>query len=495
MLRRDGANRGTATAKHSLMAAVLIVSFIVVSTPIVVVGVATAPGLYTYDSLVQLSQAQDRNYFDWNPPVMAAVWSFLISMTGSFSSLFWAQLCMLDCGLMLFAYVFWRSRLWGALIGLVAFSCSPFLLNFAGVVWKDVGMTFAFLIAFGVVAVAHILRRGTGFAAIVALPFVLYAVAVRYNALPAILPLFFMFIWISSNTNWPRRICLSVIGTVVAAAGVLIVVHLLVYDYLGATRQFPGQFIPLYDLAGLSVRTGTDLIPHFAKGQDFSMERLKAAYTPVTGDYLFREPSVLRASRDAVEVADVRQAWLHEIAGHPVIYLEHRWDVFCSLLRIGENRSFFIYVDRTLSETELRAHGEIPQRFAWSGATYAFIDYLVRATDKHTPAFRGWFWAAILVALSILGAVLASVSRRGPLAETSICLSCSGIFYMLPYFFVAPASDFRYLYWCVVSASLAGVIAIGMAVDHVSSLPFWARNHAMKGVPLNRKVTGYPLES
>jgi hypothetical protein len=453
--------------------AILPISFMMVLLPVCVVAIATAPGLYTIDSIVQLGQARTGQYSDWHPPMMAGVWSFLIFLTGSFSSLFWAQLCLYSAGLMLWAYAFWNTRLWGALIGLVVLSWSPFLLNFAGVVWKDVEMAFSLLVAFGIVAIAHIRGRSWAIISIFALPFIVYATGARHNALPAALPLFFMMIWFSCEIPRSWRICMSVVGTIAAAAAVFGTVYWISYDYLGAKKQYPGQYIALYDLAGLSVRTNTDLIPTEAKAKDFSMERLVAAYKPFAGDFLFYEPPVLQTSRDPNTIAAVRRVWLSEILEHPVVYLTHRWDLFRSLLRIGESGPFFAFVDAADSDKALRSIGEIGEKLPWSSVASALLGSMFTFANEHTPFFMGWFWAISLLAVTLVAGFLTACSRQKPLARMSLCLSCSGILYMLPYFFVVPTSDFRYLYWCVVSTSVAGVIVFGIAAERM--VFYWSR--------------------
>jgi VIT1/CCC1 family predicted Fe2+/Mn2+ transporter len=51
------------------------------------------------------------------------------------------------------------------------------------------------------------------------------------------------------------------------------------------------------------------------------------------------------------------------------------------------------------------------------------------------------------------------------MAEVAIGLSASGLLYLLPYFFAAPSSDFRYLYWSIVAANLSTVIVGGILIQ------------------------------
>jgi VIT1/CCC1 family predicted Fe2+/Mn2+ transporter len=68
------------------------------------------------------------------------------------------------------------------------------------------------------------------------------------------------------------------------------------------------------------------------------------------------------------------------------------------------------------------------------------------------------------------------------MAEVAIGLSASGLLYLLPYFFVAPSSDFRYLYWIIVAANLStaivGGILIQVTVEFLKSRESQARKEA-----------------
>jgi hypothetical protein len=79
----------------------------------------------------------------------------------------------------------------------------------------------------------------------------------------------------------------------------------------------------------------------------------------------------------------------------------------------------------------------------------------------HTYLFFGWPWLLVLVATFVTAIVL----RKRPLAEVAIGLSASGLLYLMPYFFAAPSSDFRYLYWSIVAANLSTVIVGGILIQ------------------------------
>ena len=74
-----------------------------------VVAVATAPGIYSPDSLGQLLEAQRGVYSDGHPPLMAGLWSLLLRVSGTAASLYWLHLGLLSSAFGLFALAFRRS--------------------------------------------------------------------------------------------------------------------------------------------------------------------------------------------------------------------------------------------------------------------------------------------------------------------------------------------------------------------------------------------------
>ena len=91
----------------------------------VMVAVATAPGIYSPDSVGQLSEAQRGVYSDGHPPLMAALWSLLLRITGTAASLYWLHFGLLLSAFLLFAFAFRRSNLPGAVWLLLPVACSP----------------------------------------------------------------------------------------------------------------------------------------------------------------------------------------------------------------------------------------------------------------------------------------------------------------------------------------------------------------------------------
>jgi hypothetical protein len=442
-----------------------------------VVVVATAPGIYSPDSLGQLLEAQRGVYSDGHPPLMAGLWSLLLRVSGTAATLYWLHLGLLSSAFVLFALAFRRSNLPGAVWLLLPAAFSPVILNFIGVLWKDVGLAVSLAFCFACVALSRAVRAEQIATLLVVLVVSFYAVGVRHNAAPALLPLLWLLLLpFFGQPGWRRSVgmaTLAIIGT-----GLLLVGGQLVsYQLLEAKRIHLEQALELYDLAAISVRSGADVIPDEAKRANFSSQALQAAYSPTSSSALiFRpDPAIsppLQLTENPQYLTIFRQAWEHAIINYPWAYLSHRGAVFASLLGIGRQTPFFATVDyRQQSATFEAGVGVLGdpavksidvgrpifgQRVAAS-VLMAFINWAA----KHTYLLFGWPWLLVLVATFVAAIVL----RKRPMAEVAIGLSASGLLYLLPYFFVAPSSDFRYLYWSIVAANLSTAVVGGILMQ------------------------------
>jgi hypothetical protein len=442
-----------------------------------VVAVATAPGIYSPDSVGQLREAQLGVYSDGHPPVMAGLWSLLLRVSGTAESLYWVQLGLLFSALVLFALAFRRSDLPGAVWLLLPAACSPAILNFIGVLWKDVGLAVSLAFCFACVALSRAARAGQITTLLVVLVVSLYAVGVRHNAAPAVLPLLWLLLLpFFPRPGWRRNMGIATVAVI--GTGLLLLGDRLVSYKLLEARQFHlEQAIELYDLAGISVISGADVIPEEAKRASFSPQALRAAYSPISSSPLiFRpDPAIsppLQLTEKPEDLKIFRQAWEHAIINYPWAYVSHRCAVFASLLRIGWQTPFFATVDYSQQSATFEAsvgvlgdpavksinvgHPIFGHRVAAS-LLMAFINWVA----VHTHLFFGWLWLLVL-GVTFVAAILL---RRRPLAEVAIGLSASGLLYLLPYFFAAPSSDFRYLYWSIVAANLSAVIVGGILIQ------------------------------
>ena len=460
-----------------------------------VVAVATAPGIYSPDSVGQLLEAQRGVYSDGHPPLMAGLWSLLLRVSGTAESLYWLHVGLLSSAFVLFALAFRRSDLPGAVWLLLPAACSPAILNFIGVLWKDVGLAVSLAFCFACVALSRAARAGQITTLLVVFVVSFYAVGVRHNALPAVLPL----LWLSLLPFFPRpgwRRNMGTATTALIGTGLLFVGgQLVAYQLLDARRIHLEQAIELFDLAGISVISGADVIPDQAKRANFSSQALRAAYSPISSSPLiFRpDPAIsppLQLTENPQYLPIFHQAWEHAIINYPWAYLSHRGAVFASLLGIGRQTPFFATVDyRQQSATFEASVGvlgdpavksiDVGRPIFGQRAAASLLMAFVNWAAAHTYLFFGWLWLLVLVAMFVAAIVL----RKRPMAEVAIGLSASGLLYLLPYFLAAPSSDFRYLYWSIVAANLSTVIIGGIlmqvTVEFLKSRESQARKEAV----------------
>ena len=437
-----------------------------------VVAVATAPGIYSPDSLGQLLQAQQGVYSDGHPPLMAGLWSLLLRVSGTAASLYWLHLGLLSSAFGLFALAFRRSGLPGAAWLLLSAACSPAILNFIGVLWKDVGLAVSLAFCFACIALSRATRAGQITTLLIVLVVSFYAVGIRYNAAPALLPLLWLLLLpFFGRPGWRRSVGVATLA-IAGTALLLVGGRLVTYQLLDAKRIHLEQAIELYDLAGISVISGADVIPDEAKSTNFSSQALRAAYSPNSSNSLiFRsDPAILpplQLTENPQYLTIFHHAWERAIVNNPWAYLSHRGAVFASLLG-----SFFATVDYRQQSATFEAGVVVlgdpavksidvgrpmfGQRIAAS-LLMAFINWAV----VRTYLLFGWPWLLVLVVTF----VAAIVARKRPMAELAIGLSASGLLYLSPYFLVAPGSDFRYLYWSIVAANLSTAIVGGILMQ------------------------------
>jgi hypothetical protein len=103
------------------------------------------PGYMSIDSLYQYQQSKTMEFTDHHPPIMAGVWSLLnYIFSGPQGLLFFHLILFWSAILILFKNFRDKHNAY-----IVIFICYlPWILNFIGVLWKDIGMAFSLLLFF-----------------------------------------------------------------------------------------------------------------------------------------------------------------------------------------------------------------------------------------------------------------------------------------------------------------------------------------------------------
>jgi hypothetical protein len=268
-----------------------------------------------------------------------------------------------------------------------------------------------------------------------------FGVLLRPNALIAAPILAAYTIW-PAQMSWKRTAILFI----PAMAGLFALVQVVYYGALGAVRQHPLQSIMVFDLGGIS---------HFSKENQFPVTwsesetamLLNSCYQPTQWDIYWRlEPCdfvmrKLEREEKLFGTPVITEAWARAVVHYPLAYLEHRAAFMWNFLA-GQNLTMWV------ADVEQPAGNVFPDRTAFV-ALVALHDRL-----KPTPLFRVGPW--LLVCIAVCGLAW----RRRETAEGAFALGVCGsaAVYVLTFFAVGVASDFRYGYWAVLAGIVGGVV-------------------------------------
>ena len=196
------------------------------------------------------------------------------------------------------------------------------------------------------------------------------------------------------------------------------------------------------------------------------MERVAESYSTEWVAELIYGPKPVLITTDAPErIEELKAHWLKAVTTHKLIYLKHRWNVFSSLTGFNTQEVYkaFLPVDGYNPREFRRERGIV------NHSLNAYFFYCSRSI-----LFRGFFWLMISVAL-IYFAV--RVRLRGDMGAV-LALATSGFLYTAGYFFYTPSSEFRYIWWTVLSTMVALLLFVGQLLSErgraASSVPMTA---------------------
>jgi hypothetical protein len=428
-----------AIAKLSRPSALLICAMIAIG--IFLTLLVFYPGVMTYDAKFVYEDIEKGTRGDWQSPVMTVLWSLVDPIAPGSASMFLLIAALYWLGFGLLAFSIGRRSVWLA-VALLLLALSPPAFVFVGIIWRDVLLSTAWLLAASLAFTAADrnakLRAPT---MVVALSLVALGVLIRPNALIAA-PLLAGYVVWPDRFSWKR----AAIVFVPAAIGFFALVQVVYYGALGATRQHPLQSIMVFDLGGIS---------HFAKQNQYPVTWTQAetqllingCYRPTEWDLYWRlEPCEFvmhRLEGDKIFGTPViADAWLHAVAHHPLAYLEHRAAFMWNFLANKNLTMWTADIDHP-SKTV----------FADRPAFNALVS--IHNMLKPTPLFRAGLWLLVCIA----ACAFAWGRRNTPSGAFAIGVCGSATVYMLSFFAVGVASDFRYAYWAVL-ASIAGAVAL-----------------------------------
>jgi hypothetical protein len=399
------------------------------------------PGVMTYDARFVYEYIAKGILEDWQSPVMILLWGLIDPIAPGPGSMFLLIVTLYWLAFGLLAFTLARRSIWPAVV-LVLLALSPPAFIFQGIIWRDALFANVWLLAGVIAFVAGDCSAKLRLPAqAIALCLFAFGFLLRPNSIIAAPILAASIVW-PARFSWKR----TTIVFVPAMAALFGLYQFVFYGVLNVTRQHIEQAIMVYDLGGIS---------HFAKENQFPVTwtepetqlLLNGCYQPTEWDIYWRlEPCefVMHKLNDdkLFGTPAITGAWLRAIARHPVAYLQHRSAFMWNFLA-GANLT--MWTDDVYDPTKK----VFPDRPAFN-ALVAVHDAL-----KPTPLFRAGTWLLLCIAVCAF-----AWRRRDTPAGTFAIGACgSAAVYVLTFFAVGVASDFRYAYWAVL-AGIAGAVAI-----------------------------------
>jgi hypothetical protein len=404
------------------------------------------PGYMSVDSLVQYGQGLDGAFSNQHPPLGSIVLGLCGRLTGSPAGALALQLALVGGGFALLVGPAPRARRAAAVLLTLAFLATPSTWATAVVLWKDVLLAGALLLA-----CAALRARRTA----LALALLVVAALLRHDGLAAAGPLAAGAAFTSpALRSRSRRL-----GAAGAAIGAMLLLPPLLERAVRARDVWPAGQLFVYDLAGIAVREPGAFAGSLLSRQ-VTLDDVRERYTPFTGGPLMfaRGPGDhVIPFHELTHHRELAGEWLRAILAHPRAYLAHRLAVFAAALGAHRGAAFGPYhVGVDPNRWGLRAD---PGRLARAlGA--------LRDAARDGPLFRGWFWVALCAAVVALGA------RRAARDAVPLWIAASGLSYALVHLAIAVAAEFRYVYWTALAPFAAAAAALAFrSTAHCDSPP------------------------
>jgi len=407
------------------------------------------PGQMSFDSAYAWWQARNGTSLGIVPPAFVLVWRACATVLPGPALVFTLHLALFWSGLALFVRALrFSSASAIATMLVVAFAPVPWLLR--GHVWTDVGLFSALVFASGALATVHATGRRAWLLA--ALPLLLYAGALRHNALPAVLPFALWFAWLALRSDGAFERWRVGLASVAVVAATVLFTQSLEATVRGRVPAWP--MLAQFDLAALSIDTQQMLLPAFIVGPGLDVPDLAQAFREWSNlPLLVNTRHGMHAPFETFSdenLALLRRTWLVSIATHPRVWLAHRWRLTRALFgtHAPDWPRELLYVD---DEVVYRDNPPVARNTTALHQTLMNAAAAVATTPLLAP------WPYLLLGLASLPA--AWRRRRSAAGAIALVLLASASLYALSLVLFAVAAELRYLGWSCLAALLGAACA------------------------------------
>lgn len=437
----------------------LILAFIMVGFAISIACLCFFPGTINLDSQWQLQQAEQNAYNDAHPPIMSYIWHLLNSvftLTKGSANLFLFVVVLYSIAITLIAFAEYTSKINRILFFLMTLLFPPVVL-ILGFVIKDSLMAVTLLLAYAIML--HAEQKQSTLLLFLSLIPLFIAFSARYNSMFAVMPLTIWFAVIfcrifKIKLKWLAYGLLCVGISSILFIGLFVTRDRLVHNVLQATPSNAAQFLLVYDLVGVSVRSKENCLPAFYNTPDrpITDEFLRHVYRPFTNYYVFwpekEGDRTFSVTWNSEQEKELLKSWIIALKKHPIAMFNHKIE------------SYFSALGLTYKYGQLRANElDSPIGIPWSKVIPS------RTMDA-------WLYLLILTIL-FLSPIRLDNGKK--------VLFWSGYLYGLSWILCTSNNEQRYFFWVIMSCT---VLVSGLLVDRIPTFAtqnfiFRSRFHTM----------------
>ena len=422
-------------------------SALVAAGMLMLLAIVFYPGYMSPDSISHLEQATGIAHLtDWHPPVMTQLWGLLIGVTGHISSMLIFQLALIVAAMFMLSiivYRYTRNRAWALSIYMILLM--PNIVNIAGVIWKDVQMAFSLTLAviliWFVISSKKPLGRVATYSVIgLALLLILYAGMLRYNALFAVLPILFVLPSLLTKRFhvWSGLVCI--------AAGLIVTIGVTIVINQPGEKTHPITAVQLDDIVHVANLDGEHhgRWSMYKKIHDTCRDKTK----DIMNSYII---CTTAAQREVLknEHQGVFNDWLSTIIRYPIRYASYRLATF-SIFLFPQPERMYIF-QPGIEQNQVGA--VVRNEYAIGG----LAAYVKGGAHANVPLiFQPWLYVAVLVFIYYKSGRIREPAQR----RFTRAVALSGLVYIMAYFPMVVAVDYRYMYWSVFATTLSGLFTI-----------------------------------
>lgn len=406
------------------------------------------PGTMTTDSITQFQQAVSHSYSDWHPPLMSFLWSKVMALGVHSAPFLVVQLAFFWYSvLLIYQRYIYHKYAWI----IILLPICPWILNFMGVLWKDVQFAYALLLLVALSLRINSKSQHTNIIKvmvfIIQILLFFYALNLRHNSVFALVPVGYLlfYMWIPRVGKFSLLLYSCILIIVSFTIGKFVNEHI-----LNVEKTHPEYYVMIDDLYHLSLERGQSLIPNISYNQIKQCEYNSPSF--IQNDRLGKsfclyplENGILRFP----EIPNLSNIWLKEILNNKKSYLEYKLSSFMFLIRLSDRTPFYIWSGTQQNLFEAYSINRLLNN--------EVDNYIYNASQALPILFLPVFWIII-----IIGLITYLIRYVRPFNQevyvVNLSLNISALVYISTYFLMTTGADFRYVYWSILAISLSLVL-------------------------------------